>query len=126
MVQPLSILIVDDSDSTRFVMACILRKAGYLVDEARTGVEALKMALEKKYRIVITDLHMPDMDGDRLVSCLRKIPQYQFIPILFASAETVDEIKHIGGEVRATGWIEKPIKPDKLLAGLRRLQNNVV
>jgi len=123
MVQPVSILIVDDSDSTRLVMACILRKAGYFVGEARSGVEALEMALDKKYRIVITDLHMPDMDGDSLVGCLRKISQYQFTPILFASAESVDEIKHIGGEVRATGWISKPIKPEKLLAALRRLLN---
>ncbi len=121
MVQPVSVLIVDDSDSTRLVMAAILRKAGYLVSEARCGVEALEMALKQNYRVVITDLHMPDMDGDSLVSCLRRCSQYQFTPILFASAEPVNEIRHIGGEVRATGWISKPVKPDKLLAGLRRL-----
>ncbi len=123
MAQPVSILIVDDSDSTRLVMAAILRKAGYLVSEARCGVEALEMALKQNYRVVITDLHMPDMDGDSLVSCLRRCSQYQFTPILFASAEAVNEIRQIGGEVRATGWISKPVKPDKLLASLRRLLN---
>ncbi|MBL1261723.1 MAG: response regulator [Thiotrichaceae bacterium] len=121
MALPVSVLIVDDSDSTRLVMAAILRKAGYLVSEARCGVEAIDMALKQTYSIVITDLHMPDMDGDSLVSCLRRCSQYQFTPILFASAESVDEIRHIGGEVRATGWISKPVKADKLLAGLRRL-----
>jgi len=121
MVQPASVLIVDDSDSTRLVMACILRKAGYQVEEASCGVEALKMAVAQNYGVVITDLHMPDMDGDSLVGCLRKMSDYQFTPILFASAESVNEIKHIGGEVRATGWISKPIKPEKLLSSLRRL-----
>ncbi len=121
MVQSASVLIVDDSDSTRLVMACILRKAGYHVEEASSGAEALEMAIARNYRVVITDLHMPDMDGDSLVSCLREMSQYQFTPILFASAESVKEIKHIGSEVRATGWISKPIKPDKLLAGLRRI-----
>ncbi|HED39153.1 MAG TPA: response regulator [Chromatiales bacterium] len=121
MVQPAPVLIVDDSDSARLVMAAILRKAGYQVEEASSGVEALKMAVAQNYGVVITDLHMPDMDGDSLVNCLRKMSDYQFTPILFASAEPADEIRHIGGEVRATGWISKPIKPDKLLSSLRRL-----
>lgn len=121
MVQSASVLIVDDSDSTRLVMACILRKAGYSVEEARNGMEAIDMARGKKYAVIITDLHMPGMGGDSLVTRLRATSKYQFTPILIATAQALDETKMIGGEVRATGWITKPIKPAKLLASLRRL-----
>lgn len=123
MEQPASVLIVDDSDSTRFLMACILRKAGYQVAEASDGMEALEMATAENYGIVITDLNMPKMSGYDLVTRLRALSDYRFSPILIATAESVSEIKAMGREVRVTGWVSKPIKPDKLLSSLRQLQS---
>ncbi len=79
------------------------------------------MARGKKYGVIITDLHMPGMRGDSLVTRLRATSKYQFTPILIATAQPLGETKVIGGEVGATGWITKPIKPAKLLASLQRL-----
>ena len=60
---PLSILVVDDSPMQRKSIKSILARAGYLVDEAENGFEAMKMVRVKKYSLFCVDLVMPLMDG---------------------------------------------------------------
>lgn len=120
-MQSVSVLIVDDSDSARLLMASILKKAGYQVDQASNGTDALEMADRQKYGAVITDLNMPNMGGSDLVSKLRTLSGYRFTPILITSGESLDSVKVIKGREGATGWVLKPVRPVKLLASLRRL-----
>ena len=116
------ILTVDDSISMRQMVAFALKSAGYGVVEAVDGDDGLKKAKEETaIDMVLTDHHMPAMDGLNLIKALRTLPQYKKTPILMLTTESSDEMKAKGKAAGATGWVVKPFDPDKLMALVKRL-----
>ena len=77
------ILIVDDSESIREVVCFTLENAGHKVFSAIHGQDALQYLDGRHIDLVITDLHMPVMDGLGLIREIRKNPDYQYTPILY-------------------------------------------
>lgn len=115
------ILAADDSVSIRQMVSHTLKEAGYDVETANDGVDALKKAKGQRFDVVISDVNMPNMDGLELVKMLRTNPQYKFTPILMLTTETSAEKKSAGKQAGATGWIVKPFNPDTLLKTLDRV-----
>lgn len=115
------ILAVDDSPSMRQLVSMTLRKAGHDVQLAEDGEIALKLAATIDVDLVITDVHMPNMDGITLTAELRKLDGYRFKPILVLTTESSADMKARGKEAGATGWIVKPFNPESLLKVLDRV-----
>ncbi|MCG9680107.1 MULTISPECIES: response regulator [Vibrio] len=115
------ILAVDDSVSIRQMVSHTLRDAGYDVETANDGREALNKVASNKFDVVISDVNMPIMGGFELVKALRDKPQYKFTPILMLTTETSTEKKQQGKLVGATGWLVKPFNPETLLKTLKRV-----
>lgn len=115
------ILIVDDSESIREVVCFTLQKAGHEVQKAVDGKDALNYLNGESYDLIITDLHMPQMNGIELIKEVRKIDAYKRIPILFLTTESQRDKKMEAKEAGATGWIIKPFVPAKLLAALNKV-----
>lgn len=115
------ILAVDDSISIRQIVSHTLMDAGYEVETANDGSEALTKAQSTKFDVVISDVNMPNMGGFELVKAIRGNPQYKFIPILMLTTETSMEKKQEGKLAGATGWLVKPFNPDTLLKTLKRV-----
>ncbi len=115
------VLAVDDSNSIRRMVSFTLQQAGYEVQEATDGLEALNFAKTQKFDLVLTDVNMPNMDGLTLIRELRALPEYQFTPILTITTEGSAEKKAEGKAIGATGWIVKPFNPDKLIATIKRV-----
>ncbi len=112
----MKLLIVDDSTMLRDMLTYALNEGGYNdVTEAVDGVDGLEKAKNSNFDLIITDVNMPNMDGLTLVSELRKLSEYQKIPILVLTTERGDEMKSKGKVAGATGWIVKPFVPDQLL-----------
>jgi two-component system chemotaxis response regulator CheY len=109
-----TILTVDDTASMRQMVSYTLSDAGYEVEQAADGQEALDICQKKKFDLVIADINMPVMDGITLVKKLREINDYKFTPILMLTTESQDEKRQEGKEAGATGWIVKPFNPDQL------------
>jgi two-component system chemotaxis response regulator CheY len=61
------------------------------------------------------------MDGIQLITALRKLPGYSFVPILMLSTESQAEKKDAGRKAGATGWIVKPFNADQLVAVVQKL-----
>jgi two-component system chemotaxis response regulator CheY len=116
-----TILAVDDSASMRQMVGVTLRSAGYEVVEAADGQEALDYARQHPVDLVLTDVHMPRMDGITLVSELRALPGYRLTPLLLLTTESSPERKQLGKQAGATGWMVKPFNPDQLIATLSRV-----
>jgi two-component system, chemotaxis family, chemotaxis protein CheY len=116
-----NILIVDDSASMRQMVAFTLKGAGYEVEEAVDGVDALRKAKSKAFNIVVTDVNMPNMDGIALIKELRALPNYKFTPLLMLTTEAGAEKKQQGKAAGATGWMVKPFNPDQLLATIKKV-----
>lgn len=109
------ILIVDDMRSVRKMVASVLEGAGYRVEEASDGVEALERAKTHKFDLVVTDHNMPRMNGVSLVRSLRGLPEYDDVALIVLSTEAGAELKAQGREAGATGWLIKPFDPAKML-----------
>ncbi|MEF1185407.1 response regulator, partial [Vibrio sinaloensis] len=102
------ILAVDDSVSIRQMVSHTLKDAGYQVETANDGQDALSKVMSTKFDVVISDVNMPNMGGFELVKALRAKPQYKFIPILMLTTETSTDKKMQGKSAGATGWLVKP------------------
>jgi two-component system, chemotaxis family, chemotaxis protein CheY len=111
-----SIMAVDDTASMRQMISFTLNSAGHNVMEASDGDEALKIAQENKFDLIITDINMPNMDGITLVEKLRELADYKFTPILMLTTESQESKREQGKKAGATGWIVKPFNPDQLLS----------
>tara|TARA_R110001583_G_scaffold20941_8_gene79918 strand:+ start:2299 stop:2667 length:369 start_codon:yes stop_codon:yes gene_type:complete len=116
-----TILAVDDSASMRQMVTFTLKGAGYDVQEACDGSEALNIAKTQKFDLVLSDVNMPVMDGIQLVTELRTLPEYKFVPILMLTTESSGDTKMAGKKAGATGWIVKPFNPDQLLNTIKKV-----
>lgn len=109
------VLVVDDSNAIRQLLSKTLSTIGHTVSSCEDGSQGLELAKKKSFDLVITDINMPEMDGLRLISKLRELPDYRIKPILVLSTEYSQEMKQKGKEAGATGWLVKPFNPSTLL-----------
>jgi len=115
------ILTVDDSASIRQMVSFTLKNEGYTVVEAVDGVDGLAKLKENPVDMVLTDLHMPNMDGIELIKNVRADPTFKFIPIIFLTTESQGDKKQEGKSAGATGWIVKPFKPEQLVGVVKKV-----
>jgi two-component system chemotaxis response regulator CheY len=107
------ILIVDDAATVRMYHRKILEAAGYLVDEAVNGVEALERALTASYDLYLVDVNMPKLDGYGFLRELRSQPMPQAPAVMISTeAEANDRIQAY--EAGANLYIIKPVRPEVL------------
>jgi two-component system chemotaxis response regulator CheY len=102
------VLTVDDSSVSRRQIRLALESAGISVCEAAEGVEALWRARSEPFDLVITDIHMPAMDGLEFIRQLRKSPGYERTPVYVLTSDGSRERLAEGRSAGATAWIVKP------------------
>jgi len=102
-----SILVVEDDLVTQQLEKSILEAAGYAVETARDGIEALEKLSEGDFQLVITDINMPRMDGFTLTERIRHHPQWSQIPVIIVSSRGEEADKRRGVEVGADAYIVK-------------------
>jgi two-component system chemotaxis response regulator CheY len=116
-----NILIVDDSESIREVVSFTLENEGHNVLVGVDGIDAQKHLNGDRIDLIITDLHMPELDGIGFIKFVRGTAEYQSIPILFLTTESQTEKKLEAKDAGATGWIIKPFVPAKLIAAINKV-----
>lgn len=116
------ILVVDDSESIRELVRMTLTNEGFTVETADDGQQAC-LYLDKDVHVdlIITDLHMPNMDGIELIKKIRESGKHSRVPILFLTTESQQDKKMEAKNSGATGWIIKPFVPDKLISALKKV-----
>ncbi|MDT8900315.1 response regulator transcription factor [Anaeroselena agilis] len=119
-----TILVVDDDDKIREVMRSYFTKAGFQVEEAADGVEAIRKVEQVKPGVIILDIMMPVLDG---IEVCRQVRKYSQVPIIMLSARAEDEDRIIGLDLGADDYIAKPFNPREVVARvnavLRRVPN---
>ena len=115
------IIAVDDARTMREMVRSILEDNGHTVLTADDGTSALDLAREHTADLVITDLHMDEMNGIDLTKQLRTLDDYRNTPILLLTTEHSDEMKQSGRQAGASGWLTKPFDPDRLNRAVEKL-----
>jgi two-component system chemotaxis response regulator CheY len=118
---PKQILIVDDSESIREVLAFSLENAGYEVMVACDGRDALQYFNGRTIDLLLTDYHMPNLNGLELIMKVRQLESYKFMPILVLTTENQLKMMKEARDSGATGWLTKPFNTEKLLQTLRKV-----
>ncbi|MCU0276710.1 MAG: sigma-54 dependent transcriptional regulator [Acidobacteria bacterium] len=107
-----SILVVDDDHSLRNMLAFVLGKEGYQVEEAVSGLEALKKLKQGKYDLVISDIRMPDLSGIELLKKIKTHDPELPVIMITAYAATHDAIEAM--KLGAEDYILKPFNLEEL------------
>lgn len=117
-----SVLVVEDEAELREVYRRVLESAGLSVRLAPNGRQACRMLEQAPADLVLTDLLMPEMDGIELIAWMRR--QGHRMPVLMVSgANAIYQTDYLAvcRDLGATDTLEKPVRPEPLLAAVRRL-----
>jgi CheY-like chemotaxis protein len=118
-LQP-AIMIVDDDAVQRLLVKTTLEKSGYRVSEATDGKAAYeRISAGEECALVLTDLHMTEMDGDALIIKLRAEPRTASLPIVVLTGSAQEDRESQLIEIGADDYIRKPVDPPRLLARVR-------
>lgn len=120
-----SILIVEDSATTRSLIRAIIEDMGddFSTTEAATGFEALKLLPQEEFSLIITDINMPDINGLELINFVKSNPQYNHIPLIIVTTEKSKEDKERGLALGASDYVTKPFKPEELQGAITKVLN---
>lgn len=115
-----TVLLVDDSEINLVVECELLRSFSLQVDTAASAGDALRLAEQRVYDLVLLDIRMPDMDGYELAKRLRRLETYRAVPLLALTADAVGGIRERALDAGMNDCITKPLRPDRLYQVLRR------
>ncbi|MCM8804099.1 MAG: response regulator [Candidatus Omnitrophica bacterium] len=115
------ILIIEDDPEERLILSRELKKEGYIVYEAPTGEEGLKIFKEDKPDLVILDVILPGIDGWEVLKRIKKGPLSRKIPVMMLTGKSEDRDKIKGYEFGADYYVTKPYDILRLLPVIRSL-----
>lgn len=116
------ILLVDDSQTMLSSISAVLKRAGIDSATADSGEKAVAMVKGGLSPcLVITDYHMPGMNGVELIGALRKTGATRFTPMLVLTTDTETGKRQSAKAAGATGWLVKPVDPASLLQVVKQL-----
>ena len=109
------ILSVDDETDVSTLIAFHLRQHGYEVATAETGREALQSIHARRPDLLLLDLMLPDIDGFAICEILRREIETAALPIIIISAWNEQDSRHLGLEMGAIDFMNKPFSPRLLV-----------
>ncbi len=116
------ILVVDDKEENHFYLNSILKPLGFNVFIAINGLEALKLVPLIQPDLILLDLYMPVKTGFTLVKELRKMSQFEAIPLILMSSSSQEILEKVSYNLGCEGFLTKPIDENKLLALLQKCE----
>lgn len=119
-----SVLIVDDSQSMRKFVRRVMDLSGFEVGscwDAANGAEALVLLRTHPVDIILTDINMPEMNGEEFVAELERQDGYRSIPVVVVSTDATENRIRRMIEIGARGYVVKPFSPEALRGELERV-----
>jgi len=121
MSQSARILVIDDEETIRKTLSLILSHAGYVVDTAENGKQAIEKAEANFYNLALVDVRLPDMDGTELLIAMRETTPKMVKIILTGYPGLQNAVKAINNGVDY--YLIKPANTDELLRVIKESLN---
>ncbi|MCB2180617.1 MAG: sigma-54 dependent transcriptional regulator [Desulfobulbaceae bacterium] len=113
------ILLAEDDEILRITLSDSLKKNGWIVDEASDGKEALSFIKKNTYKLVLSDIRMPGLDGQQLLTKIKDLAPGTDVILMTAYGGTEDAVACL--KLGAADYILKPFDMDDLLIRIKRL-----
>jgi chemosensory pili system protein ChpA (sensor histidine kinase/response regulator) len=113
------VLVVDDSVSVRRALESALTRAGFEVQLARDGVEALETMLASPPAVLLLDIEMPRLDGFELLSILRGSPQFDGVRVVMLTSRTGPALREHALQLGAAAYLTKPCPQETIIDTVR-------
>lgn len=110
-----NILIVDDSKTELAYLTSILKKGGYIIRTAENSDEALQRLQELVPDLILMDVIMPGMNGFQLTRKIKRMPEYNKIPVILCTSKDQPTDRFWGLKQGASEYLVKPVDPEDLL-----------
>lgn len=115
-------MIVDDSPSVRLTTSRVVEKAGWHVETAKNGIDALeKLKILPAPNVILSDIEMPRMGGFEFVAALREDESLKDIPVIFISSRTDDADREQAAAAGVAEYLTKPYDQIQLMELINRL-----
>jgi CheY-like chemotaxis protein len=118
------VLLVEDDQFNRKIMEHLFQVMGIRHDEAVDGEEAIRLAEEKNYDLILMDINMPVMDGYTATRRIRKLPGYQDKTIIALTADICEKVKQEVNSGLFTDFKIKPVDPGELQQKIIQIAKN--
>ena len=122
MEKETKVLVVDDEERIRRLIRMYIEREGFIVEEAENGTEALQLALDHHYDVILLDIMMPEMDGVEVCQELRKEKD---TPVIMLTAKGEEANRVQGFEIGADDYIVKPFSPREVVLRVKALLRRV-
>ena len=113
------VLIVDDEEGFRDGVADLLAMEGYDVSVASDAVEAVRVLPEFRPEVILLDLRMPHLDGERFLRGMTGLPASRRVPVVLISAK--EDLAQIASRTGAAAYLSKPFEAPQLLSLLEKV-----
>lgn len=114
------VLVIEDEDILRETILNILKNNGFSALEAGNGLRGLQLAKEFVPDLILCDIRMPEFDGYEVLKRLRQDPVTSTIPLLFITAENIQNVVSLGQTLGANGYLTKPFTTAQLLEAINK------
>jgi signal transduction histidine kinase/sensor domain CHASE-containing protein/CheY-like chemotaxis protein len=114
------VLLAEDNATNRMVIQAMLQDSGYHIDIAHNGLEAIQIATELAFDLILMDIQMPEMDGLTATKALRSNQKFSDIPIIGLSANAMSGSKEEMLSAGMTTYLTKPVEKQRLLKTMIR------
>ncbi|MFN7932992.1 MAG: response regulator [Bryobacteraceae bacterium] len=112
------ILLVEDNEVAQRIFTHVLRRGKYMVECAKSGLDALQAARGRHYDLILMDLQMPGLNGIEATKSIRTIGGYEATPVIALTANSAEEHRGLAMEAGMQGFLVKPIPSEELLAAV--------
>ena len=115
------ILLVEDNDNNRLLIRDVLQASGYVVVEAETAEDGLRLAAEQTPALILMDIQLPGMNGIEALQRLRADPATRAIPVIAVTASAMTQDRHQIMAAGFDGYQSKPISVKGFLQAVREM-----
>ncbi len=114
------VLVIEDNEQNLYLMTFLLKHHGYEVIQARDGLSGIEIAKQTNPDLILLDIQLPQMDGYAVARRFRSEPAFADVPIVAVTSYAMVGDREKCLEAGCTGYIEKPIDPDKFVPEMEK------
>ena len=116
------VLVIDDSPTMRQLIAFALSQLPEIeVDTAEDGLAGFKRLLQDQYQLIVTELNMPVLDGQKLMQLVRGDPNHRDVPVLVVTRDAGEDTRRRVLGAGAAAFLAKPLQAPTIVATVRKL-----